>query len=55
MAQIEVGAQGGRIVLKVPVADPGGETASVVTMPLTADEARDMVNGLGEAIKFLSG
>jgi len=53
--QVEIGSEGGRVVLKITLPDPDGLTAEVVTVPLTLDEARSVVNGLMETIKFLSG
>jgi hypothetical protein len=43
----------GRVVLSVTV--PCGDgSADRVTVPLTGDEAREVVNGLGEAIRYLT-
>jgi hypothetical protein len=56
MSAIEVGVEGRRILLliTVPDADHPGE-AYLTRVPLSADEAREVVNGLGEAIRFVAG
>jgi hypothetical protein len=54
VAQIEVGVQARQVVLLITVPGSGGE-AYLTRVPLTPDEARDLVNGIGEAVKFLAG
>jgi hypothetical protein len=48
----EVGTRDGQVVLILTVAD--GEAISATGIPMDPDEARAMVNALGEAIKDVS-
>jgi hypothetical protein len=54
VTQLEVGVEGRQVVLLVTVPDPGGVTADQTRVPLSADEARDLCNGLGEAIRCVA-
>jgi hypothetical protein len=53
VGQLEIGAQGGQVVILVTVRT-GADEAEVLRLPLTADEARELVNGIGEAVLFLA-
>jgi hypothetical protein len=56
VTRIEVGAQDGQVVIFITVgdaADPG--TAQVARVPLSPDEARYLVNWVGEALVHIRG
>jgi len=53
MARIEVGVEGRQVVMLITVLAGDGD-AYLTRVPLSADEARDLVNGLGESIRHVA-
>jgi hypothetical protein len=52
VARVEIGVQDRQVVLMITVPSGDGE-AYLTRVPLAPDEAREVVNGIGEAVKFL--
>lgn len=54
MVRVEVAASGGRVLLVITGRPSTDGAADSVTVSMTADEARELSNGLGEMIQAVS-